>query len=49
MKYKVGDRVYFAGEKFTVYEAHSWGVRIKNQFKKWNVTNRSVKPIITCK
>lgn len=49
MKYKIGDRVYFAGQKFTVYEAHAWGIRIANESNRWNVTNRSVKPIHTCK
>jgi hypothetical protein len=48
MKYKVGDRVYFAGRKWKVIGTHLFGLHIRNGKNKFNVTYRSVKPIVRC-
>lgn len=49
MKYKIGDRVYFAGQKYRVVGTHLFGLWIRCGQRKFNVTYRSAKPIVRCK
>lgn len=46
MKYKIGDRFYFAGMKYRVISTHGWGLLIRCGQRKFNVTYGNVKPIV---
>lgn len=48
MKYKIGDRVYYTGEKYKVANVFTWGVRIEKGKARFWVTPYSIKPIVRC-